>query len=413
MNTQKNDNIQRGIALTLITLLCAACGSNSTPTPVPTAAAPVSSAATAAPAPELPTAVPIAEPTVEAPKSVPGVNLTLDPGLGKSVSAQIMPAVPKTEGPAFGDAAPEHVMITFDGEPASNDDFRLRRVAIYPVDGLRAIDPVIGKEIDQLKQILQRKPKTIRTEVPFLPVIPAQQLVHTNLEYVKFANGEGIRFITAYAQDTMPLTNDQIIYAFQGLTSDGKYLISAAYPVAAEGLPKTFDETPAAKNNAEFAKGYERYLAETTAQLNKLTPQQFTPDLSKLDGMFASLQAEPQLDTAAADPSQGTEVKATPKAGAEAKATPVPAAGVVTDTEAAGATQDAIGVIRRLVNLRAAPSTRAKILENLNRNSKVQLLGRDKRGAWIQVKIANGTEGWVNRSFISTRFNVRTLAVVP
>lgn len=400
--------LRRGSLLVLVMAL-GACGSSSAATPT---VAPTTVPATSAPAPVPATDVPVVEPTPEPPKSIPGVNLTLDPALGKSVNAQLMPAVPKTEGPAFGDAAPEHVAITFDGESIANDTMRQRQVAIYPVEGLRQIDPSISKTIDLLKQTLQRKPKTIRGDVPFLPVQNAQQVFHSNLEYVAFANGEGLRFVTAYAQDVAPLTNSEIFYAFQGLTTDGKYLVSAVYPVAAEGLPLTFEETAAATNYEEFSKGYERYLADTTAQLNKLAPQQFIPDLSKLDSMLTSLQADPQIsaspDTSAADPNQGAEVKATVKP-EDAKATPE------TDAEAtpsAGDAQAATAVVRRLVNLREGPSTRTKVLDSLSRNSKVELLGRDARTSWIRVKTADGTEGWISRSFLSTRYNLRSLPVV-
>ena len=413
--------MQRGALLALVAILCAACGGNSgtaTPTAAPTTVPP-----TAAPAQEQPTVAPVVEPTPVPPKSVPGVNLTLDPALGKSVNAQLMPAVPKTEGPAFGDAAPEHVAITFDGEALSDSTLRQRMVRIYPVEGLRQIDPSISKIIDQLKQTLQRKPKAIRGAVPFLPTLNAQQVFYSNLAYVPFANGEGVRFITAYAQDVAPLTNNEIFYAFQGLTSDGKYLVSAIYPVAAEGLPLTFEETAAATNYEEFAKGYEKYLTETTAQLNKLTPQQFVPDLTKLDSMLTSLQADPQMaagtDAAVADPNKATDAKATPKAGevsADVKATPTVGADASAgnDDAAAGSgdAQLAVAVVRRLVNLREGPSTRTKVLDNLNRNSKVQMLGRDARVSWIRVKAADGKEGWVARSFLATRYNLRSLPIV-
>ena len=405
------NGLQRASIMATIILLCTACGSNSAATP--TAAPVAASTATSTAVTEGPTTTPVPEPTVEPTKSVPGVNLTLDPALGKSVSTQIMPAVPKTEGPAFGDAAPQHVLVSFDGEAPNPDDARQRHINIYPVEGLRSIDPSISKIIDQLKQTLQRKPKTIRGAAPFLPAYNASQLFYSNLEYVKFANGEGLRFVTAYAQDVEPITNEGIFYTFQGLTSDGKYLISAVYPVAAEGLPKKFDDTPAATDYEAFAKGYEKYLDVTTAQLNKLTPQQFTPDLSKLDNMMASLQAEPQIEgeLTVADPNQGAgaDAKATPTVGADtAKVTPTAEAAAD-----AGATQGAVAVVRRLVNLRESPSLRGKVLSNLSRGSRVELLGRNARLSWLRVKTEDGTEGWVSRSFLSTRYNLRSLPVAP
>ncbi len=396
------------IAIATATLvLSVACGS-STPTPAPKPTATV--APTSAPV-EAATVAPTEVPTAEPPKSVPGVNLTLDPALGKSIGAQIMPAVPKSEGPAFNGATPEHVLITFDGETLDENDPRQRQIGIYPVEGLRAIDPTIGKSIDELKRILDRKSATVRGDIPFWPVQAAQQVFHSNMEYVKFANGDGIRFVTRYAQDVSPITNADLFYAFQGLTSDGQYLVSARYPLSAEGLPESFDSSPAATSYDEFSKNFEKYLKDTTAQLDKLKPEQFKPDLSKLDSMLTSLQATPQLtDTAAApvaDPNQGEA----PAQGGKATATP--AADNSSASSPSTAPADASATIRRLVNMRATPSLRGKVIQQLSRNSKVKLLGRDARTNWIQVETEDGKQGWVNRPYLVTKTNLRTLPVVP
>lgn len=394
------------IAIATATLVLSVACNSSTPTPAPKPTATIAPTE-AAPAQAQPVATEV-PPTAEPPKSVPGVNLTLDPALGKSIGAQIMPAVPKSEGPAFNGATPEHVLITFDGETLDENDPRQRQIGIYPVEGLRTIDPTISKTIDELKRILDRKPATVRGDIPFWPVQAAQQVFHSNMEYVKFANGDGIRFVTRYAQDVSPVTNADLFYAFQGLTSDGQYLVSARYPLSAEGLPDSFDSSPAATSYDEFSKNFEKYLKDTTAQLDKLKPEQFKPDLSKLDSMLATLQATPQLtDTAApvADPNQG-------EASAPGKATATPAADNA-NASPSTAPADASATIRRLVNMRETPSLRGKVIKQLARNAKVKLLGRDARANWIQIETEDGQQGWVNRPYLVSKTNLRTLPVVP
>jgi len=53
-------------------------------------------------------------------------------------------------------------------------------------------------------------------------------------------------------------------------------------------------------------------------------------------------------------------------------------------------------VIEQRVNLRAAPSTQAKIIGKLDNGNQITLIGRNKNGDWYQVMLAGATEpGWV------------------
>jgi uncharacterized protein YgiM (DUF1202 family) len=53
-------------------------------------------------------------------------------------------------------------------------------------------------------------------------------------------------------------------------------------------------------------------------------------------------------------------------------------------------------VIEKTVNVRATPSTKAKVIGSLKKDNQVSLIGRNEIGDWYQVNIAGAAEpGWV------------------
>jgi|GEM_PF-793966 len=419
------------------------------------------------------------------PTAVPndtGVSLTLPPSLAQSYRAQIDVAIPRTEGPAFGGAAPEHVVITFDQDQIQfPGNPRERQIRVYPVSGLRAIDPFMGEEIDRLQAMLERQPKASNDSIVVMPMQNAAQIFHTQLKYLDFANGSGVRFLSAYAQDVTPITNDNIFYTFQGLTRDGLYYISAFYPISSTALPNTYEESTAAQNMDEFAKTYtSKYLPGVAEGLDSLPSDQFIPDLLELDNLMQSLDAVPVLPSATAPtatvsstdliitatvvetPTESvpltvvtetvesattatplaieTEVAATPVSDTAiiSEATAVPTE-IMTPTAAQEAAQEAAleatspatdsatpsatdtaaalqpagaATARALVNVRSLPTTQARVLTQLRRNARVQLLGRSPRSNWLYVLLEDGRRGWIAEDFLQRDIDIQSLPVL-
>ncbi len=387
-------------AFAAVAVLLAACD---TATPQPTTTVVAEGTATPAPAPtEIPT---VPAPPTAVPNET-GVTLTVPPTIAQSTAAKVEAAVPRTDAPAFGGAAPAHVVVSFDSDALTGSP-RERQVRVYPVDGLRAIDPLVGQEIDKLKELLAKKPETIEGDVPLLPVQGAAQVFHSQVKFVDFASGSGVRYITAYAQDVTPITNENAFYTFQGLTSDGKYYIAAFYPISSTALPNTFNDSPAAQDLQEFSKPekYKKYLAEASAGLNSLPADQFAPDLSQLDAMVQSLSATPTLPAEAAAPA----AEGTPAATAPAKASTKDPVVTISADEAKPA---GTATVRSLVNVRSGASTRTRSLTQLRRNTQVQLLGRDAGSRWIYVQYSEGKKGWVAASFLRSEVALRSLPIV-
>jgi hypothetical protein len=100
-----------------------------------------------------------------------------------------------------------------------------------------------------------------------------------------------VRFITFYAQGIGPITNDALFYTFEGMTTDGKYVVSVQFPVKASILPDSFDPTTFDYN--QFMATYADYMATTVNDLDLLQSQDYTPNLDTLDALIQSIQVGP------------------------------------------------------------------------------------------------------------------------
>ena len=64
-------------------------------------------------------------------------------------------------------------------------------------------------------------------------------------EYLDMPWGSCIRFVAAPMQGVDVILNRNVVYIEQGLTADGKYLVSFFYPpIAASALPNSVEEVP-------------------------------------------------------------------------------------------------------------------------------------------------------------------------
>lgn len=238
------------------------------------------------------------EPTVQAGSAISyeGITFSYDPTLATGVTPATLPGLPGFP------SDPDFIKYGANIEFQFNDfvvqgNFHTPRLIIYDVADYTNLAPFAGEQVAKLQALLSNRPATPE-DIPYLPIVNAAQVVRTQVAYLDFANGAGVRFVTYYAQDVSPLTNDAIFYTFQGLTSDGRYYISADFPVNASSLPATFNESAAATDYDTFAQNYMAYLDETITQLNTLTPANFTPNLTLLDSLIQSLSVPADLGLA-------------------------------------------------------------------------------------------------------------------
>lgn len=215
-----------------------------------------------------------------------GITLVYDPSLASAVSGAVVPGF--GGAPAIPEFIKEasHVLFTFEGVNSPNN-YHQPRLRVYDLQDYTHLAPAAGEVVESLKTLLAERPSTVE-QIPYLPFANAAQVFRSNVAYVEFSGGSGVRFVTYYAQDVSPVTNADIFYAFQGITADGNYYISAEFPLNTAVLPANY-EAAAINDYEQFAANYQLYLDGVVAQLNGLTATDYTPNLNLLDDMIRSL----------------------------------------------------------------------------------------------------------------------------
>ncbi|MDO9120323.1 MAG: hypothetical protein Q7U31_00960, partial [Anaerolineaceae bacterium] len=125
------------------------------------------------------------------------------------------------------------------------------------------------------------------------------QVFKAQVKYLDFQNGQGVRFLTEYAQYYAPVNNDDLFYAYQGITDDGKYWVSAILPINAAYLQAAYDSVnvpdggipaPALNDNPNYSAEMDAYYPLMLNLLNTTPDASFTPGLDCLDQYIQSLQ---------------------------------------------------------------------------------------------------------------------------
>jgi len=292
----------------VIGVLLGACGAPAAPAQ-PTANAPA--APQAAPAVEAtatlavvqtPVAALVSEPTLvpaptEAPTAMPatvgttaynGVSFNYDLALAQQITATTVPAQNPGPDAPYWAIVPAYDELNFVGYPSKNT-YHKPRIEVYSVEEFSAINPAAKEQIDQLKQLLSNAPGTPE-RIPLIPIFNAAQVFRSQVKYLNFQSGQGVRFVTQYDQAIIPINNREIFYTFQGLTSDGRYYIAAILPVATSALPDTDQMTQEQMQTLGTADAFEKYLNQVVQTLNGLPPTEFTPNLDQLDAVINSLR---------------------------------------------------------------------------------------------------------------------------
>lgn len=217
-----------------------------------------------------------------------GLRFAYDPALAAGVTVETVPAEEPTPESAWWMVHPQHRRASFAGY-ASKNLYYQPHIAIYPAEEFAAMSETAAQQIGALKTLLAEQPAAPEAEIPVLPLINAGQLMHPQVRYLSFENGLGVRFVTQYNQGVNPVTNQGLFYTFQGLTADGRFYVSAIFPVSTVALPD--DPMTLIGDDPEgFAQNFATYVTETAEQLDALEAQNFEPNLDQLDALIQTLE---------------------------------------------------------------------------------------------------------------------------
>jgi hypothetical protein len=186
------------------------------------------------------------------------------------------------------EVAPAHTRFAFEGY-AVTDTIHEPHIALYSTSDYEAASQTAAEQIATLRQLLSRRTETIVGSPPFLPPIRAKQIITAQIAYLDFQNGSGIRYLAQRGHGAVftPINNSELFYTFQGLTDDGRYYVSAVFPVSHPDLPAGPAEIP-----QEFLEDQALYLDSAVQWLNEAEASSFWPDLAALDAVIASIEVD-------------------------------------------------------------------------------------------------------------------------
>ena len=230
------------------------------------------------------------------PVSFQNVSFVIPNGLANGANPETVAAVGENDGGPWS-VAPAHLKFTLTGYPLQGKFFE-PYMLVYPAQDFEAVSDGAGQSLGMLRAILASPSAPLsKDKLPSVPGFNAAMVFASNTSVLPFQNGSGVRMLTEYAQYFASVNNQDLFYQFQGLTSDGKYYIIAILPVNAPFLAA--DEDPAAPvpsdgiafpdyNTAGEAE-FTAYYQAMTDKLNATSPEAFTPTLSQLDALIASI----------------------------------------------------------------------------------------------------------------------------
>lgn len=219
-----------------------------------------------------------------------GVTFRFDPALTDEVSGQTVPAEDAGEEGPYWANVPEHLLFRFEGYTLANT-FHQPELLVYPIADYEVLVPEVADIAGSLQTLLDERPSDPADALPFLPMFNAGQVFTSQVAYVDFQNGSGVRYLTQYAQSLTVINNHELFYTFQGLTDDGQTYVAAILPVSSPELPVDGMETPGDDYDA-WAEDYLNYIDGIATTLNSQPPESYTPSLSTLDAMIATLSVQ-------------------------------------------------------------------------------------------------------------------------
>ncbi len=220
-----------------------------------------------------------------------GVSFTIPANLGSIGASESIAAMDNEGGPGW-DTAPAYTKFTLKDYPLSNSALE-PKIYVYPATEYETVNSGAAESLKRLRALLASTKMEINKQTaPFIPFFNATPLFETQSLRIKFQNGAGIRILTQYEQAPMPVNNHDAVYQFEGLTSDGKYYVIALLPISSPTLQadSSIDSSVPSGGIPFNESDPAAYFDAVSQNLNNAAPESFTPTLTSLDALIASIK---------------------------------------------------------------------------------------------------------------------------
>ncbi|MFN8413594.1 MAG: hypothetical protein U0Z26_14510 [Anaerolineales bacterium] len=208
-----------------------------------------------------------------------GFSLRFDFPQGYSQSAISTIVAKSLEAAGPGEPIyPEHARILFAEKASDSVSTTAPGIRIFKASEVNEADP---KAFESLNAVLNGQLDQ-RTDFPHFA--GAGSLIDAQVTTLPFKSGNGYRYLLLKKFDASSLSDTSMTYLYQGLTTDGKYIVTMIAQVDAPFLADLATGQPFASN--EEALTYKNLVND---RLNTASPDQFSPSLTLVDKVIASI----------------------------------------------------------------------------------------------------------------------------
>jgi hypothetical protein len=220
-------------------------------------------------------------------------------GIATEIRVERRPATRLKARPEPGTlATPAHLLVVLD--PATLPDPAVpeaRALIVYPAGDWSKTYARLGRAnedpVSALRKLLDDEPKELGIEFPTaVGHTDAHEIIRSAIKYLEFHHGHGVRYLTAYQADPLPVADSDIVYVFHGLTDDGRYWVTLNLPLKARILPAPDAALAQLADYNRFIAQHTRYIADVGRRLEGARSEDFTPRLERIDAMLGSLAIE-------------------------------------------------------------------------------------------------------------------------
>ncbi len=222
------------------------------------------------------------------------IDITISNGLASGAATDRSTA---ESADGFAGGLPAYIRFTLSSY-ALQGGMLAPAIYIFPVAEYRLRSSLVNERMDSLISLLS-DPGSSLDNLQILPVQEGKQLFQAQANVIHFRNGSGVRYLTQIDQYPAIASNQEMFYAFMGLSQDGKYFISAYLPLSAAFLPVDSEAQtvlPAEGIPYPSLSGtdeqFTTYYGKVAAKLNGTDPNDFNPALSALDALMESILVE-------------------------------------------------------------------------------------------------------------------------
>ena len=242
------------------------------------------------------TAIPTIAQPVEV--TVDPLTISLSPALASGVRGSQVPRADGEDIP-YWELTPGHMQLKLEGYLLQGK-FHEPQIYVYPALPYAQLMPGAFESMHRLRNVMNVTGTVSAEQLPAVPFFNAAQVFASNYQATSFQNGDGVRFLTEYAQYAAPVNNHDLFYHFQGFTSDGEYYIVAIFPITAPVLAETSDAGAAVPAGGiaipdinDASADFQRYYASVTDLLNATPADAFMPTINQLDLLIQSMRINP------------------------------------------------------------------------------------------------------------------------